>query len=95
MAIPLLAPIGYALTALGLFDAGLTITTGQDLWQHAIGWSPYDALFDWLGIGGGEEVVEAVAYDWWGMILKAILMAAIIIIGWSMINQSRPSGRRR
>lgn len=95
MVIPLVAVAGYALTALGLFDAGLTITTGDDLWTHAIGWSPWDSIFDWIGLGGGEEVVEAVSYDWWGMIIKACLMAAVILIGWSLIKQSQSPARRR
>lgn len=95
MAIPLLAIAGYAITALGLFDVGVSFTTGDDLWTHAIGWSPWDAIFDWIGLGGGEEVIEVVSYDWLGMIIKACLMAAVILIGWSMIKQSRSPARGR
>jgi hypothetical protein len=100
MALPLIPIIGYAITAIGLADAGLIVTTGKDMWQHAIGWSPYDAVFSWLGIGGDpapvEEVVDAVSYDWLGMIIKASLVAMVIMIGWAIVrNSRRPVYRRR
>ena len=101
MVLPLLIPaVGYALTAVGLADAGLMLTTGKDMWQHAIGWSPYDAVFNWLGIGGGDpapvvEAVDAAAYDWPGMLIKAGLVALIVVVGWSLVRQRQPARGRR
>lgn len=101
MVLPAVIPIiGYAITALGLADAGLMLTTGKDMWQHAIGWSPYDAVFNWLGIGGDPapvvEVVDAVAYDWPGLIIKAGLVALVVVIGWAIVrNSRRPAYMRR
>ncbi|MDY0177401.1 MAG: hypothetical protein RBT25_11660 [Lentisphaeria bacterium] len=102
MVLPLLIPaVGYVLTAVGLADAGLMLTTGKDMWQHAIGWSPYDAVFNWLGIGGGDpapvvEAVDAAAYDWPGLIIKAGLVALVVVVGWAILrNSRRPASRRR
>ncbi len=99
MVLPLIPIIGYALTAFGIADAGIMLTTGKDTLQHLTGWSPYDALFDWLGIGGDPvpvvEAADAVAYDWPGMLIKAGLVALIVVVGWSLVRQRQPARGRR
>lgn len=99
MALPLIPLIGYAITAYGLADAGIMIATGKDVIEHATGWSPYDALFRLIGLGGGDpapvvEAVDAVAYDWTGMVLKAGLVALGAIVLWSMLRRAEPKSKK-
>ncbi len=94
MVLPALIPLlSYALTAYGLADSGLIFVTGKDAIEHATGWSPYDALFRLIGLGGGDpapvgEAVDAAAYDWTGMVLKAGLVALGAIVLWSMLRRT-------
>ena len=92
MVLPLIPLLGYAITAYGLADAGIMVATGKDVIEHATGWSPYDALFRLVGLGGDPapvvEAVDAVAYDWLGMALKAGLVALGAIVLWSMLRRT-------
>lgn len=97
MVLPLVPIIGYAFTAITAADIGLMLTTDKDIWQHTIGWSPYDWALGKLGLGGGEiaaPVADAVdaSGDLIGMILKAGLLALGVVILWKM---SRPKPKKR
>lgn len=102
MVLPLVPIIGYAFTAITAADIGLMLTTDKDIWQHTIGWSPYDWALGKLGLGGGEiaaPVADAVdaSGDLIGMILKAGVLALGVLIIWSIAkgNKPKPKQRRR
>lgn len=98
MVLPLIPLLGYAITAYGLADAGIMVATGKDVIEHATGWSPYDALFRLVGLGGDPapvvEAVDAAAYDWTGMVLKAGLVALGAIVLWSMLRRAKPKSKK-
>lgn len=96
MVLPLIPIIGYAITAISAVDIGLILTTDKDMWQHTIGWSPYDWVIDKIGLGGeaAAPITEAAAAsgDIIGMILKAGLLALGVVILWKM---SRPKPKKK
>lgn len=101
MVLPLVPIIGYAFTAITAADIGLMLTTDKDIWQHTIGWSPYDWALGKLGLGGGEiaaPVADAVdaSGDLIGMILKAGVLALGVVILWKVTRpKAKKHGGRR
>lgn len=99
MVLPLIPIIGYAITAISAVDIGLILTTDKDLWQHTIGWSPYDWVIDKIGLGGGEAaapITEAAAAsgDVIGMIFKAGILALGVVILWKM-SRPKPKPKKK
>ena len=100
MVLPLVPIIGYAFTAITAVDIGLMLTTDKDIWQHTIGWSPYDWALGKLGLGGGEiaaPVADAVdaSGDLIGMILKAGVLALGVLIIWSRAKGNKPKPKKK